>query len=148
MYTIETAHISDSPELLALQKLAFIQTAEIEGYEILPLQQTVEDVEMAFQENIILKAVLDGKIVGAVRAQADTGTCHISRLMVHPDHQNKGIGKSLMSEVEAIFKNTRFELFTASINIGNIRFYEKLGYRVFKTGMLPGIESHFAFMEK
>lgn len=148
MNKIEKAQIMDAPELLALQKLAFISTAEIEGYEILPLKQTVEDVEKAFESNIILKYIEKGKIIGSVRAYEKEGTCHISRLMVHPDYQDRGIGRELMKEIESVFKNARFELFTASINTKNVTFYQKLGYKAYKYGMLPGIETHFVFMEK
>jgi ribosomal protein S18 acetylase RimI-like enzyme len=148
MNYIERAIESDAQELLSLQKLAFISVAELEGYEIQPLTQTVEDVKEAFDSNFILKYVHKKEIIGSVRAFEKDGTCYISRLMVHPNSQNRGIGKELMKEIETIFGNVRFELFTASINSKNISFYEKLGYKGYKTGKLAGIESHFLFMEK
>lgn len=148
MINIERAVVSDAEELLALQKLAFISVAELEGYEILPLTQTVEDVREAFTQNVILKYVVDGKIIGSVRANEENGTCHISRLMVHPNAENQGIGKALMAEIEAMFPGAKMELFTATINRKNISFYEKLGYKRYKEGKLRGIDSMFIFMEK
>ncbi|SEN38806.1 Acetyltransferase (GNAT) domain-containing protein [Mesobacillus persicus] len=148
MNIIERAVISDAPELLSLQKLAFISVAELEGYEILPLTQTVEDVEEAFDQHVILKYVVDGKMLGSVRAHQEGDTCHISRLMVHPNSENMGIGKALMHEIEGLFPDTRMELFTATINKKNISFYQKLGYRGYKEAKLPGVETLFIFMEK
>ncbi|UUZ79778.1 GNAT family N-acetyltransferase [Paenibacillus sp. P26] len=132
---IEKADISDAAEILALQKLAYKSEAEIYGdYSIEPLVQTLEEIERQFEDHIFLKAGYGGTIVGSVRAQCQEGTCRIGKLMVHPEHQNAGIGRQLMTRMESYFlAPLRLELFTGSRSEKNLRFYEKLGYTRFRT---------------
>jgi GNAT superfamily N-acetyltransferase len=60
-------------------------------------------------------------------------TCHIGRLIVHPDWQNRGIGTRLMIEVEKIYPEVSlFELFTGSQSVKNLYLYRKLGYNDFR----------------
>jgi ribosomal protein S18 acetylase RimI-like enzyme len=147
--TILKASIQDSAEILKIQKLAYVSEAELEGnYEIEPLLQTVADVEDDFLESHILKLVWDGKIIGSVRAREINGTCHITKLMVHPDFQGKGFGKELMAAIENVFKGSRFELFTGSNSLKNINFYKNLGYAGYKKEKLPREDTVFLFMEK
>lgn len=82
--------------------------------------------------------VEDKKIIGSVRAVLiDPKTCYIGRLNVNPDFQNQGIGTKLMKEIEHIFKEyERFELITGHKSSKNIRLYEKLSYKIFKTEKL------------
>lgn len=149
MGKIIEAKKGDAGKILSIQKLAYRSEAELYGdFNIEPLKQTVTDVEKAFGDYLILKYIEDGELVGSVRAFQKDGTCHIGKLMVHPDFQIKGIGKALMKEIESRFNTERFELFTGSKSEKNIRFYEKLGYAGFKTEKLEREETLFIFMEK
>jgi GNAT superfamily N-acetyltransferase len=50
-------------------------------------------------------------------------------LIVHPDHQNRGIGKKLMHAIENKFSSARrYELFTGDKSEKNLALYGKLGY--------------------
>lgn len=149
MGTISRADVTDAAEILALQKLAYVSEAEIyENDDIQPLKETLDEVETAFKHHVFLKYVQNGKIVGSVKAIEKDGTCYIGKLMVHPDCQNKGIGKQLMNEIEQQFPNARFELFTGGKSTRNISFYEKLGYKGYKHEKSPIEETVFLYMEK
>jgi ribosomal protein S18 acetylase RimI-like enzyme len=127
------AGIADMAEILALQKVCYYQEAEIiNDFTIKPLLQTIKEIGRDLQEQLILKAVLGKRIIGSVRAYEKDGSCFIGRLIVRPDHQNQGIGKRLMGEIESRFKVNRFELFTGSRSVKNIFLYHKLGYLEFK----------------
>ena len=131
---IERATVSDADEILALQKLAYRSEAEIyNDFNIPPLLQILESIQKDFENQFFLKASLDGKIIGSVRAYAREGTCYIGRLIVHPDFQNQGVGRKLMNEIEKIFSHCeRFELFTGDRSKRNLYFYQKLGYQIYK----------------
>jgi ribosomal protein S18 acetylase RimI-like enzyme len=149
MESIIRATVLDASEILSLQKLAYLSEAELYGnYDIEPLKQSVSDIEKAFEDHLVLKYVDNRKIVGSVKAYETEGTCYIGKLMVHPDFQNRGIGKKLMKEIEQLFADCRYELFTGSKSTKNISFYEKLGYKGFKEQKLDREETIFLFMEK
>ncbi|MGH2613335.1 MAG: GNAT family N-acetyltransferase [Rhabdochlamydiaceae bacterium] len=135
MTIIEKATVSDAEEILLLQKLAYKSEGEIyDDLSIPPLTQTLQSMQDEFRRQIFLKATVDEKIIGSVRAFAQEEACHIGRLMVHPDFQHRGIGKKLMNEIESLFKSCkRFELFTGNKSEKNICLYQKIGYKIFKT---------------
>lgn len=130
---IQDASESDAGEILAIQKLAFYpQGILYEDFMLPPLVQTLEELILDFKAHVILKALYRGKIVGSVRGAAIGTTCHISRLFVHPDHQNRGIGKKLMCAIENRFCSARrYELFTGRKSGKSLALYRKLGYRPF-----------------
>ncbi len=131
---VEPATINDLPEILDLQKLAYVSEAEIYGdYTIQPLTQTLDDLVEEFATHTLFKAVLDGRIVGSVRVRLADGTCHVGKLIVDPDIQNRGIGSALMRHLESQFPEAgRFELFTGHKSLRNLHLYTKLGYREFR----------------
>ncbi len=125
---------TDAPEILDVQRRAFHgQGVLYDDFTLPPLLQTLEDLILDFRTHVYLKAVREGRIVGSVRGSAGNGTCHISRLMVHPAHQGKGIGKALMRAIEERFGDVeRYELFTGHLSERNLALYRKLGYRAFR----------------
>ncbi len=132
--TITVAHRKDAGEILALQKLAFVSEAVTsQNFNIPPLLQTLEEMVNDFEEYTFLKMVENGKIIGSVKALVKEKTCYIGRLIVHPDYQNQGFGTCLMKKIESMFVGcSRFELYTGEKSVQNIRFYQNLGYRIFK----------------
>ncbi len=131
---IKRASLENLEEILNLQKLAFQSQAKIYDDDTLPpLIQTLEEIQQDHATYVFLKAVIKDKIIGSVKGSMLEGTCHIGRLIVHPEHQNKGIGKHLMHEIENFFEEAQqFELFTGYKSEKNIHIYESLGYKTFK----------------
>jgi phage replication-related protein YjqB (UPF0714/DUF867 family)/GNAT superfamily N-acetyltransferase len=138
---IERAETFDAEEILALQKLAYKSEAEIyNDFKIPPMVQTLESIEKDFENQFFIKALMDGKIIGSVRAYEKDGTCYIGRLIVHPDFQNQGIGTKLMNEIEKIFNTCqRFELFTGDRSERNLYLYQKLGYKIIKKAKITDL---------
>ena len=126
----------DLPIILDIQRKAFLEVARTFNLKSMPqIEQTLESLTAEFKNHTILKASLANTIVGSVRAYHDDNTCYISRLVVLPEYQNRGIGKALMKEIEKQFKNIvkRYELFTGSRDQRNVYLYNQLGYKPFKT---------------
>ena len=146
---IAKARKQDLKEILELQYLAYQSEARLFGdMDIPPLRQTLEEVYDEFQKGIILKEVDEkGVIIGSVRAYQDGGTVYIGKLMVHPEMQKKGIGTKLLLEIENEYPNQRYELFTSTKSISNIRLYERLGYKIFKEEAVSP-ELQFVYLEK
>lgn len=147
--TIDTARFGDLAAILALQKECYRENAErYNNYCIRPLMQTQQEIEREFETSVFLKAISASEIVGSIRGCAKFSTCHISRLFVHPHHQNRGIAKQLIFSIENHFSGVdRFEGFTGYKDDKNLALYHKLGYSTFKLeqredGMI------FLFLEK
>lgn len=153
---IVLAEASDAREILELQKLCYQSEAALNDDDsIPPLRQTLESMTEEFEKKVVLKAVErvvktaeQERIIGSVRAFVDGDTCYVGRLIVHPDFQNRGIGKKLMGSVESIFLSARrFELFTGEKSAKNIALYASIGYREFKREPLsPNVM--LVYMEK
>ena len=146
---IMRAKAEDLQEILKLQYLAYQSEADLFGSrDISPLKQTLDEVIDEFNCGIILKMTDDkDTIIGSVRAEERDGTVYIGKLMVHPYHRNKGYGSSLLSEIEKCFPDRRYELFTSTRSLDNIRLYRKLGYRIFARKAVND-ELEFVYMEK
>ncbi len=127
---ISAASETDAADILAIQKLAFHgQGMLYNDFSLPPLVQTLEELIQDFKLYAFLKALYNGKIVGSVRGRVERDTCFISRLIVHPGYQNRGIGKKLMHAVENKFSEVRrYELFTGHKSEKNLALYRKLGY--------------------
>ncbi|MBB6449481.1 ribosomal protein S18 acetylase RimI-like enzyme [Geomicrobium halophilum] len=149
MAMIERAQKQDVSEILSLQKLAYVSEAEIyNNYNIMPLKEDLATAEQSFEDNIVLKYVEEGRIVGSVRAYEKDGECFINKLMVHPEYRNRGIAQKLMEGIEKQFKGVTYKLFTGSRSTKNIALYEKLGYKGYKKEKLDVEDTVFLFMMK
>jgi phosphoribosylanthranilate isomerase len=145
---IGDASREDLAEILALQKLAYRSEAELNNdFGIPPMTQELDGIEAEFRQRVFLKAVVNGKIVGSVRAHLDEGTCHIGRLIVHPEAQNRGLGTRLLQAIEQRFSDARrYELFTSERSTRNLYLYRKHGYRDFRVE--PMNQTKIIFLEK
>ena len=146
---ITKATAEDLETILKLQYLAYQSEAELFGSrDIPPLKQTLEEVEEEFKAGVILKMTDGGgTIIGSVRAHEKGGTAYIGKLMVHPDCRGKGFGSMLLGEIERCFPGRRYELFTSTRSLDNIRLYTKLGYKIFDEKKIND-ELTFVYLEK
>jgi len=149
---ISQALKSDLPDILAIQKAAFLLQAEIYDYNKLPpLVESLRELEKDMKNKVILKAILENEVVGSVRGYEENGICHIGRLSVHPSYMGKGIGSQLMEAIEDLFSHHgHYRLFTGHKSERNLYLYKKLGYEVTHSEQIK--KSHgpaqMIFMEK
>ena len=136
--------------ILALQYRAYRSEARLLGNDrIPPLMQTLKDVEREYREGIVLKAVDEvGVIIGSVRAREEGDTLYISKLMVLPEKQGRGIGTQLLVAVEKACPKPRYELFTSNMSLKNLKLYEGLGYVRFREEEMDIPDLKSVYMEK
>ena len=147
---ITKANKTDLSKILELQYLAYQSEAKLfNNQKIPPLVQTLKDIEEDYNRGIILKVLNeDNIIIGSVRAYIDINNIiYIGKLMVHPDWQHQGIGTNLLLEVEKIYSNKIYELFTSSKSENNLRLYKNLGCKVFKEKSIND-ELKFIYLRK
>ena len=148
-YKITRASEEDLQEILDLQHLAYQSEAALFGRkDIQPLTETLDELIEEYKAGTVLKMVGEnGKIIGSVRGKEADGTLYIGKLMVHPDHQRKGYGRRLVTAIEECCPGRRYELFTSTRSVNNIRLYESLGYKKFDERDADG-EIRFVYLEK
>lgn len=146
---ITRASREDLPRILALQKLAFaVEAARYDDPTLPPMTQTLAELEREFTRSRILQIVDGEELLGAVRGRVDdAGTGHIGRLIVQPTQQGRGLGTRLLRAIEAeLAEAVRFELFTGDRSLGQLRLYERLGYRRYKS--VPAGSHELVYLEK
>lgn len=146
---IKIANTTDLKDILDVQKKAFVQQAEIyQLCSIAPMTQTLDEIIEECKIKTVLKAEINGKIIGAIRGNMDNENCHLNKLVVLPEYQGRGFGKLLLLEIEKYFpKAAKFVLETGSRSINNIELYKKYGYEIIDRRTIHnGIEA--VIMEK
>lgn len=140
---IVKADTNDSEAIIKLQQLAYQSEAKLYNDWSLPaLTQTVESLTQEIKQDIVLKAIINSKVVGSVRAKLIDGICKIGRLIVDPEFQGQGIGSALLKQIENYYSSAiSYELFTGSKSEANIRLYLRHGYTISHTQMLNDIVS-------
>ena len=134
-FLINRANQKDIPEILALQKIAYRSEAELYGDDSVPaLGQSLEQISADFDRMLFLKAVVNGKIIGSIRGIRTEDTAHVSRVMVHPYFQRKGLATRLIRQIEQELGDVQiYEAFTGHQSLRNLHLYGKLGYRQVRT---------------
>lgn len=132
--TIGPARVDEAEQILKLQYLCYQSEAAIyDDYSIPPLTQTLWELLSEYDDQTVLVARLGNEVIGSVRAQSESETCYIGRLIVHPRLQRQGLGTRLMHVIESKFPDAnRYELFTGHRSEGNLHLYHQLGYETFR----------------
>ncbi len=132
MITIQRATPDDAKALHAIQMRAFAEEGRLCGMtDIPPLTEPLDDIERHIRTQTALAAREGDRIVGGVRGLVEGDACTIRALVVEPDRQGQGIGKSLLAALEAAIPPVRrIDLTTNTIVPGNVAFYERHGYLV------------------
>jgi ribosomal protein S18 acetylase RimI-like enzyme len=121
----------DMPEILALQRLAFSENAvRYNDPAMPPMPQTLDELIEESEGQIFLKAVCDGKIIGTSRGIREGDVCRVSKVIVHPDCQNRGIGRRMITAIESEFDVSAYVLRTGYHDEKNISLYKKMGYAI------------------
>ena len=109
---IKRAQLCSAKEILDIQKLAFQSEAEIHQNCIIPpLVQSIEFVAEDFSSYHFYIALISGTIVGSVKIRLiEDNVLHIGRLVVHPAHQGRGIGKKLLGYLLLTTKPERLKM--------------------------------------
>jgi ribosomal protein S18 acetylase RimI-like enzyme len=139
-FDIVAAERADAEAIVAIQRLAYESEARrYQNWQIPPLVETLDSVREQIERHVVLKAIVDGRLVGSARGVVTDGVCEVRRLSVDPALQRRGIGSALIDAVERRFPDVdAFELYTGNRSLENLRLYERHGYRPVRTKALPG----------
>ena len=88
-------------------------------------------LEQAFHQSLFVMAAYDeDKLVGLIRAVGDGLTIvFIQDLLVYPQYQRQGIGRSLLEQTLKRFKDVYQIQLATELSDKNLAFYQELGFR-------------------
>ncbi len=130
---LSRATVSDAAELLTLQKACWVQEAQANStLAFAALEDSMAEIEHDIRSTEVWVARIGGRLVGSARGRLDGDVWHVSRIMVAPDLQGRGIGRQLLAHIESVAPPaaTSYELHAASGSEPNLRRYKRAGYRV------------------
>jgi tRNA (guanine37-N1)-methyltransferase len=138
-WPIERAVRGDAAELLTLQRACWVQEALAnDTLAIAPLHETLSDVEASIGswDTYVVRSA--GRLVGSVRGRLDGDQWDIGRIMVAPDLQGRGLGRTLLEHIQEVAapQASSYRLFTGAGSARNIRLYQKAGFRL-RPGQAP-----------
>jgi len=129
---IRPAVPADVPELFTLTKACWVQEAMAnQRLDIPPLEETIDVLRASLDETHTWVARHGGRIVGSVRTAVRGDDLFVSRLMVAPDLQGRGLGRRLLrlAEDTAPAGTRAVSLIAGAGSSDNLRMYRKAGYR-------------------
>ena len=140
MIRIHPATESDFPALLQVQQEAFGEYAsvyKVSGWTTETLDSLKEDAK----EKHIFVAETEGVVIGSVRFWNVAGVCVMRLLSVSPTHQNRGVAKLLVREIERVATDShKFFACTMLNTARNIHLFMSLGYKA--ESILPDHYDH------
>jgi ribosomal protein S18 acetylase RimI-like enzyme len=121
---------ADIGGVLDVQRAAFTIEAQLyDDPRLPPLREEADAVLADLGTGFGYVAVMDGELVGSIRVHLEGRSLHIARLAVAPAAQGRGIGTALLALAETAADADEALLFTGHLSVGNLRLYERAGYR-------------------
>ena len=138
-FQIQKAEFEHETELFELyKKVAGIADGIIRNENEIDRNYIAGFLEKSISNGLILVGLINDKIIGVIHAYTPNIYAFQHMLtdltiVVDPDHQGKGIGRTLFEQYLETVKTDlnhilRIELYTREHNERNVKFYESLGF--------------------
>ncbi len=133
MNEIELATKLDAEEISQLYKIVW--TPYRESFPEPLMDNRIPDagqVSASMDDNEYYVIRENGMITSVVRCQFPHGTCHLDRMVVHPDHRGKGMGKDLTKFIIDLARERRASkvwLDTTPTLESAVKLYESMGFK-------------------
>lgn len=137
---IESADISHCPALVDLIHLCFAELATLTPPSG-AAGETVATLGALLDKGALFMALAGAELVGCVAAERRGREVYIGRLSVRPDRRRQGVAQGLLAAAEAYAREVGAAALTLNVRLvlaGNIRLFERAGYRITGQGSHPG----------
>lgn len=125
--------------------------SETEVATFIRLVYSPEYTDMLMQEEVY-GGWIDDELVGTASWQANGDDGAVARIgWIFVRHPRFGIGRRLLTEVEARAQHCGFDQLAVSATANAVPFFERMGYRIASRGVrsvVPGCALHVAFLRK
>ena len=140
MIRYQRAVAADVPQLVDLIHVCFAELATLTPPSG-AIAETPAAIAALLARGVLVKAVMDGALVGCVAAEPCGDHVYVGRLAVLPARRRLGIAQGLLAEVEDYAREIGAAALTLNVRLvlpANIRLFERVGYRITGQGSHPG----------
>ncbi len=90
-----------------------------------------DSLRSGFENSLLTFAAYEGEsLIGIIRTVGDGATIvYIQDLLVHPDHQGRGVGSALIAEILERFRSVRQIVLLTDDTEKTVSFYRKIGLK-------------------
>jgi GNAT superfamily N-acetyltransferase len=79
--------------------------------------------------DFVVTALIEGEVIGLARCVSDdVSIVYIQDILVHPEQQNKGVGRALVSEILSRYAHVRQKVLLTDDRPEQLHFYATLGF--------------------
>jgi ribosomal protein S18 acetylase RimI-like enzyme len=138
-------------EILAVQLPAYRIEADLVGFDGIPALHDTLETLMACETEEFYGTYRDERLAGMIACEPEGTALCISRVVVHPDFFRQGIGRLLVTELEAVARENssvdRLRVMTGVDNAPAVKLYRSLGFvDTDVREVAPGVQA--VFLEK
>jgi ribosomal protein S18 acetylase RimI-like enzyme len=122
--------VRDAGAILALTREAYSKWVPVIGREPLPM---TADYDEAVRKHRIELLYVDGQLAAVIEMIPESDHLLIENIAVAPTFQNRGLGRGLLAHAEQVAASLKYpviRLYTNKLFAGNVRLYQRVGYRV------------------
>lgn len=131
---------NSTPTLIIMTTIAVQAAEQIADQELLNLYDSVGWTTYTRNPDLLRQALGgahrvvtarldDGQLVGLARSISDGATiAYLQDVLIHPDHQRSGLGRSLVTTLFDTYTDVRQRVLITDAEPGQRAFYESLGF--------------------
>ncbi|OEH92562.1 GNAT family N-acetyltransferase [Bacillus solimangrovi] len=125
---INNKNKSEAEQILEIQIPSYKVEAELIQFDRIPrLFDTIQDLQEC--DETFYGYYVEGNLAGFISYMSMDESINICRMVVHPDHFNKGIASALLNHVLTTQKHAKsFIVQTGTANQPAVNLYEKHGF--------------------
>lgn len=121
---------ADAATVRDLTRAAYAQWVSVLGREAKPM---TTDYDVAVRDHIIDMLYVDGELAALIEMHPEPDHLLIVNIAVSPACQGRGYGRALLAHAEELTRSFglgEMRLYTSSRLTGNVKLYERVGYKV------------------
>jgi ribosomal protein S18 acetylase RimI-like enzyme len=120
-----------------LMALAHAQEAALlQQHKVAPWAQTLQDIQSADEFFLVVTEAKDWCGLISVRPDDEPGQINIASLVVHPEHQRKGVASTLLTAALQRGHGAVFSVSTTAANAPALALYGRFGFEAYRWGTL------------
>jgi ribosomal protein S18 acetylase RimI-like enzyme len=135
---LRRAEATDAAAIRELTRRAYAKWIPVIGREPLPM---AADYEQALTKHRFDLLYLEGKLAALIETIPQADHLLIENVAVSPVFQGRGFGRKLIAHAEGLAQAAGLDevrLYTNKLFAGNLRLYQKLGYRLDRAEAFKG----------